>query len=194
MDYPSEGDNILNAWWFISDSGSTPYTFIDNIGVNISTTIEGAKKIQFDKQSPILYKKFYLYNPNGEIISEDYNEENALSYLTSTINIKENFINKKELNNLENEYTDFDDLISNGKYNVYSFSFENRILYFNNYENALNAYKNNINLITGVKIIYRSRRVYVYNTGKELITFYRSTEEEMKEIISKIYMLINNGD
>ncbi|ARU91441.1 hypothetical protein SCLARK_00812 [Spiroplasma clarkii] len=149
------GNVVLQERWFVSDTKTNLKDFSDYHGYNLSNTIEGAKQIQFDKQNPLLYKKVYLYNPNGELVAEEYNEDDALNYLKSILNIKQSYVHKNELKNIENAFTDFSSLISNGKYNVYTYHTKGQELYFNNYEAALESYKNNINLIASVSVVYK---------------------------------------
>ncbi|QEH62244.1 hypothetical protein SCHIN_v1c10510 [Spiroplasma chinense] len=138
----------------------------------------------------VLYKKIILYNPNGEKIAEDYNEQDAFNYLKSITNIKKGFVNIKELRYIENNFTDFNNIISNGKYNVYYYWIDNQKLYFKDYKYALESYRNNINLISAVQVIYKKHYIYGLSIKQKYYEFYWSNLEEIDEIANKIYNLI----
>ncbi|ARU91988.1 hypothetical protein SCLARK_001471 [Spiroplasma clarkii] len=190
LDDTNNGSVNLQEKWFVSDTKTTLEDFSDLQGYNLSNTIEGAKQIQFDKQNPILYKKVFLYNPNGELIAEDYNENDAVNYLKSILNIKTSYVHKAEIKNIENSFTDFTDLISNGKYNVYTYKTNGQNLYFNSYENAILSYKNNINLIASVTTIYKKEFVYVYKDNNITKNFYWSNDQDLEQVVQEIYQLI----
>ncbi|ARU91994.1 hypothetical protein SCLARK_001477 [Spiroplasma clarkii] len=101
LDDTNNGSVNLQEKWFVSDTKTTLEDFSDLQGYNLSNTIEGAKQIQFDKQNPVLYKKVFLYNPNGELIAEDYNENDAVNYLKSVLNIKKVMFIKLKLKTLK---------------------------------------------------------------------------------------------
>ncbi|WP_338972775.1 hypothetical protein [Spiroplasma endosymbiont of Panorpa germanica] len=182
--------NLEKMYYLSNDNDNDLNNFSDLKGDNLGNTMQEARKKQSNREEKHIRTRLFIYNIDGELVTSDDDEENAYFELRKKINLESKFISDREAANIRNLETQWNELISDGIYNVYRFKTKDNIyLYFSSFSNAFSYYEKQYSITSNIS--QRDELVYRYSfkmNNKEYEYFWKN-KSEIKEIAVEINQL-----
>ncbi|AXK50801.1 hypothetical protein [Spiroplasma alleghenense] len=182
--------NLQKMYYLSNDNEEDLSNYTDLKGDNLGSTIQEARKKQASREEKHIRTRLFIYDINGELVISDDDEENAYLDLRKKINLESRLISYQESKKISNLNTGWNDIISDGIYNVYRFKTKDNIyLYFSSFSNAFSYYEKQFSISSSISYRDEIKYRYVFTMHNHKYTYDWTNKSEIYDIALEINQL-----